>query len=58
LLTIDPAECLVVEDSPTGIAAARQAGMSVVAVARGQFPRESLEQAHQVVASLDEIQSW
>jgi pseudouridine-5'-monophosphatase len=58
LLAIDPVECLVIEDSPTGIAAARNAGMAVIAVDRGQFPRESLEQADQVVTSLDEIQSW
>jgi HAD superfamily hydrolase (TIGR01509 family) len=58
LLAIDPVECLVIEDSPTGIAAARNAGMAVIAVDRGHFPRGSLEQADQVLTSLDEIQSW
>jgi HAD superfamily hydrolase (TIGR01509 family) len=58
LLAIDPAGCLVIEDSPTGIAAARKAGMGVIAVDRGHFPRELLAPADQIVASLDEIQSW
>ncbi|HEX5671676.1 MAG TPA: HAD family phosphatase [Acidimicrobiia bacterium] len=58
LLAIDPADCLVIEDSPTGIEAARKAGMGVIAVDRGHFPRESLEPADQVVGSLEEIQSW
>jgi HAD superfamily hydrolase (TIGR01509 family) len=58
LLAMAPVDCLVVEDSPTGIAAARSAGMGVIAVDRGHFARDLLEPADQVVASLDEIQSW
>jgi HAD superfamily hydrolase (TIGR01509 family) len=57
LLAMDSAQCLVIEDSPTGIAAARTAGMGVIAVDRGHFSRELLENADQVVGSLDEIQS-
>ena len=34
-LGVDPEACVVVEDTPTGIAAARAAGMRVVAVDRG-----------------------
>ncbi|TBW34950.1 HAD family hydrolase [Siculibacillus lacustris] len=32
---VDPADCLVVEDSPTGVAAARRAGMRVVGFTGG-----------------------
>ena len=58
LLGASPGRCLVIEDSPTGIAAARAAGLKVVAVDRGHFARELLEQADEVVGSLDELQSW
>ncbi len=36
LLELPPGRCLVVEDSPQGIAAGRAAGMDVVAVLRGR----------------------
>ena len=50
LLGVDPADCLVIEDSPTGVAAAEAAGMVVLAVphagpvaaATGRAVRESL----------------
>lgn len=34
-LEVEPGRCIVVEDTPTGIASARAAGMAVVAVDRG-----------------------
>ena len=55
LLFMDPSDCLVIEDSPTGVAAARAAGMSVVAVRRGHFADELLTDADRIVDSLDEI---
>jgi HAD superfamily hydrolase (TIGR01509 family) len=58
LLAVNPGACLVIEDSPTGIASAREAGMGVIAVDRGHFTPELLEEADQVVGSLDEVQSW
>jgi HAD superfamily hydrolase (TIGR01509 family) len=48
---LEPAECLVFEDSMAGIASARAAGMTVVAVAHS-YPREKLGAAHRVVDSL------
>jgi HAD superfamily hydrolase (TIGR01509 family) len=55
-LGIDPGSGLVIEDSPTGVAAARGAGMRVVAVDRGHFPLPALSGADQVVDSLDRVQ--
>ncbi|MFP5333132.1 MAG: HAD family hydrolase [Acidimicrobiia bacterium] len=45
----DPTQCVVFEDSPTGIAAARAAGCRVVAVDRGMFDRSRLSDADVVV---------
>ncbi len=55
LLSLSPVQCLVIEDSPTGIAAARGAGMEVVAVDRGHFARAALAGADRVLASLDDL---
>ena len=48
---LDPAECVVFEDSMPGVAAARAAGMKVVAVTNS-FPRAKLSAADRVVDSL------
>ena len=53
LLGIDPADCLAVEDTPAGIEAAKAAGMRVMAVERGRYPRAELEGADQIVEHLD-----
>jgi beta-phosphoglucomutase-like phosphatase (HAD superfamily) len=54
LLQLSPAACLVVEDSPAGVAAAQAAGMPVVAVERGrEVP--GLEHATWKVATLDDL---
>jgi len=50
-----PAECLVVEDAPAGVAAGRAAGMRVVAVA-GTVPAEELRLADHHVEALTHLQ--
>jgi mannitol-1-/sugar-/sorbitol-6-phosphatase len=53
-LGADPADCLVIEDAPAGIAAGHAAGMTVWAVTTTHAPDE-LTAADRVVASLDEV---
>jgi beta-phosphoglucomutase-like phosphatase (HAD superfamily) len=48
-----PSQCLAIEDSPTGAASAREAGLVVIAVARDPSKREALEKlSHAVVDTL------
>ena len=49
-LGVEPGGCLAVEDSPTGILSAAQAGMSVLAVDRGVFASDRLSGALRVVS--------
>jgi mannitol-1-/sugar-/sorbitol-6-phosphatase len=53
-LGADPAECLVIEDAPSGIAAGRAAGMTVWAVTTTHAPGE-LHAAQRVAAGLPEL---
>jgi sugar-phosphatase len=53
-LGADPAECLVIEDAPSGIAAGRAAGMTVWAVTTTHVAPE-LGAAHRVSAGLPEL---
>jgi sugar-phosphatase len=53
-LALDPADCLVIEDAPSGIAAGRAAGMTVWAVATTHAPPE-LREAHRIAAGLPEL---
>jgi len=54
LLRVKPAECVVVEDAPAGIQAARGAGMKVVSLP-STYPREELHEADAIVAGLSNI---
>ncbi len=51
-----PARCLVVEDSPAGVAAARAAGMQVVAVPDPHVARERVAEADLILAGMFEIE--
>ncbi len=52
---IDPANCLVIEDAPNGILAARAAGMRVVGVRTEATEGLDLSLADQVLDSLDDF---
>lgn len=54
LLGFDPAECIVVEDAPSGVGAGKAAGCRVMAVL-GTHTAEELQEADWVVPSLDEV---
>jgi pseudouridine-5'-monophosphatase len=54
-LGVAPHEVLVFEDSPFGVAAARAAGMQVIAVPDPAMSRERFMQAHSVLDSLNQF---
>jgi mannitol-1-/sugar-/sorbitol-6-phosphatase len=53
-LNADPADCLVIEDAPAGVAAGRAAGMTVWAVTTTHTAAE-LAAADRILGSLDEL---
>jgi HAD superfamily hydrolase (TIGR01509 family) len=55
-LGADPAACVALEDSETGVAAARAAGMTVVGVP--SFPGVALDAANLVVPALTDPRVW
>jgi beta-phosphoglucomutase-like phosphatase (HAD superfamily) len=59
-LHADPKHCLVVEDSPAGVEAARAAGMFAVAVPDPHMDDKKYSGAHQILRSLTEFvpESW
>jgi HAD superfamily hydrolase (TIGR01509 family) len=57
-LGADPATCVAVEDAPHGIAAARAAGMLVLAVPHARSEALDLRQADVVVADLEAAADW
>jgi sugar-phosphatase len=54
-LGFKPADCLVIEDAPAGIRAARAAGMKVIGMA-STYPASKLGEADAVVTGLGQIQ--
>ena len=53
-LEVEPVDCIVIEDFPSGIKAAKAAGMRCLAVTN-THPQKEVKQADKVVDSLDEI---
>jgi HAD superfamily hydrolase (TIGR01509 family) len=45
LLTLEPAECLAIEDSLVGVVSARDAGLRVLGIARSPVTRQAIEKA-------------
>ena len=54
LMGMNPAECLVIEDSPAGIRSAHAGGMKVIGVA-STFPASELRQADAIVTAIQDI---
>jgi hypothetical protein len=57
-LQADPGDCVAIEDTTHGIAAARGAGMRAVAVTHPMNATLDLSAADAVVADLDAVASW
>lgn len=54
-LDISPDGCLVIEDSPSGVEAAHQAGMKVIAVARDENQAKKLSGANLVIRGYNQL---
>ncbi len=54
-LGVEPARCVVIEDSAAGVAAGIAAGMMVIAVRAGNFGHQDQSAAHAIVETLHEI---
>ena len=54
-LGLEPSECLVIEDAPSGIRAGKSAGSNVLAVASSHQPIE-LDEADWIVKSLNDLE--
>ncbi|NTU64139.1 MAG: HAD family phosphatase [Chloroflexi bacterium] len=56
-LTVEPQHCLVLEDAPTGVQAAKAAGMTCFAVPDHSVAQLDLSQADKVVMSLHDVRA-
>lgn len=59
-LGVEPENCLVFEDSPSGVVAAKEAGMVAVAVPAGYMDLSLYERADEAISSLEvfDAQAW
>jgi beta-phosphoglucomutase-like phosphatase (HAD superfamily) len=55
-LGVEPAKCLVLEDSPSGVTAAKKAGMKVVGIHAGNKGKYNIKHADYEVNSLAELE--
>ena len=55
LLEESPEDCVVIEDSKSGIIAARSAGMKCIGILNGRNKPEELQHAHYIAKNFDEI---
>jgi len=58
LLDVTPERCLVLEDSPNGVRAAKNAGMTCIAIPNDDTSGLDLSMADQVLGGLDEVLVW
>lgn len=54
-LEVDPEECLVLEDSPSGIKAAKAAGMKSFAIPSRETRRKNFSDASEILRSLNDV---
>jgi HAD superfamily hydrolase (TIGR01509 family) len=54
-LDIDPSRCVILEDSPAGLSAARSAGMTSIGVCSSGHTHEQLADADKIVKKLSEV---
>ena len=56
-LNVEPSDCLVLEDAPAGVQAAKAAGMACIAVPDRGVAQLDLSQADKIVSSLHEVKT-
>jgi beta-phosphoglucomutase len=54
---VEPQHCLVLEDAPNGVQAAKAAGMTCIAVPDHSVAQLDLSQADKVVTSLHDVRA-
>jgi len=54
-MDIEPGRCVVVEDSPAGVTAAKEAGMKVIAVMNKMTNREAISKADLIVEGFEDL---
>ncbi len=54
-LSVHPSHCVVLEDAPNGVRAARSAGMKCIAVPEGSFNEVRQAGAHEILRSLEQL---